>query len=259
VPLVAAVTEPGRAEWRSDVYVHNVGSTELRLVARFLPGGRDNGAAPAEAFTLPPGGKTVVTNVLGTTGLQRWGGTGALVVEGDGGAPACAGEPCGFTVFSRTYNLRAPRLGPRLGEGLPAIPLHRGLYGGGRATFDGVANDDVTTGYVSVATWIPTPVRARLTLRGPDKQEVAAAEVDIPPFGHVFAPFPGRTTGGQLAVQLVKPPAQALFYPAVTLVNAATGEPTHLLATPSKKTAPPEWLAVRPQPLPPAATPAGRR
>ena len=102
---------------------------------------------------------------------------------------------------------------------------------------------------------MPTPVRARLTLRGPDKQEVAVAEVEVPPFGHVFAPFPGRVTGGQLWVQLVKQPARALFYPAVTLVNAATGEPTHLLATPSKKTAPPEWLAVRPRSLPVASEP----
>ena len=116
-----------------------------------------------------------------------------------------------------------------------------------------MSNDDAVTGYVSVATWIPAPVRARITLRDAEKQEVAAAELDIPAFGHAFAPFPGRVTDGQLTVQLVKPPAKALFYPAVTLVNAATGEPVHLLATPSQKTAPPEWLLARPQRLPVAA------
>ena len=255
VPLLAGFTGAGGAAWRSDIYVHNVGAAPLDLIARYLPQGRDNSDAPAEAFTLPAGAKVVVKDILAARGLSRWGALGALLVYADEPAAGCPAGACSFTVFSRTYNARAQRLGPRIGEGLPAIPARSGLYPGGRATFDHVANDDATTGFVSIVTWMPTPVRARLTLRGPDKQEVAVAEVEVPPFGHVFAPFPGRVTGGQLWVQLVKQPARALFYPAVTLVNAATGEPTHLLATPSKKTAPPEWLAVRPRSLPVASEP----
>ena len=254
VPLIAGAAQAGGAEWRSDVAIHNLGATPLDLVAQYLPSGRDNGAAPAATFAVPAGGKVVLADVVAAAGLQRWSRLGALLVYADALGAACDAGGCGFAMFSRTYNTRAPRTGPRLGEGLPAIPARSGLYGGGRATFDGVSNDDATTGYVSIATWIPAPVRARLTLRGPDKREIAATEVDLQPFGHVFAPFPGRTTGGQLAVQLVKPPATALFYPVVTQVNATTGEPTHLLATPSKKTAPPEWLAVRPRRLPVAAT-----
>ena len=253
VPLVAGLSEPGRAEWRSDVFLNNIGDAPLDLVAQFLPSGRDNGSAPAEAFTLPAGGRLVVKDVLSATGLRRWGRSGALMIFAPGPSAACGDLPCGFTAFSRTYNARAPRAGTRIGEGLPAIPAASGLYGGGKATFGGVSNDDAVTGYVSVATWIPAPVRARITLRDAEKQEVAAAELDIPAFGHAFAPFPGRVTDGQLTVQLVKPPAKALFYPAVTLVNAATGEPVHLLATPSQKTAPPEWLLARPQRLPVAA------
>lgn len=258
LPLVAGGVEAAGGVWTSDLAIHNVGAAPLALSARFLPTGRDNGAAPEVEFTLPAAGRAALRDVLAGAGLTRFGSLGALLVYAADPGAGCAGGGCGFTMFSQTYNSRAPRLGPRLGEGLPAIPARSGLYGGGRATFDGVSNDDAVTGWVSVATWIPAPVRARLTLRGPDKREVGASEVDVPPFGHVFAPFPGRTTGGQLAVQLVKPPAQALFYPAVTLIAAATGEPTHLLATPSKKTAPPEWLASRPAPLP-AAGPAARR
>lgn len=250
VPLLAGLADARGATWRSDVYVHNVGSAAVDLVARYLPQGRDNSDAPAEAFTLPAGAKVVASDVLAATGLGRWGPLGALLVSADESAAGCPGGACTFTVFSRTYNLRAPRVGPRIGEGLPAIPARSGRYPGGRATFEHVANDDATTGYVGIATWMPAAARARLSLRGADKQEVAVSEVEIPPFGFVFAPFPGRVTDGQLWVQLVKPPAQALFYPAVTLVNAATGEPAHLLATPSTKTAPPAWLQVRPHRLP---------
>jgi hypothetical protein len=250
VPLLASLDENGRAAWRSDVYVHNVGKGALSLVAQYLPQGRDNSGAPTDAFSLPPGGTVVTTDVLRTTALDRWGALGALLVYVDEAATSCPTGECGFTVFSRTYNLQAPRVGPRIGEGLPSIPARNGLYGGGRATFDRVSNDDATTGVVSIATWMPAATRARLSLRGADKKEVAVTEVEIPPFGYVYAPFPGRVTNGQLWVQLVKPAPQALFYPVVTLVNAATKEPTHLLATPSKKTAAPEWLQVRPHRLP---------
>jgi len=255
VPLVAGAVRTGDAEWHSDIAIHNVGTGPLDLVAQYLPQGRDNSAAPAASFALPAGGRVVLADVVGAAGLQRWGRLGALLVYADAPAAACGDGACGFTMFSRTYNAGAPRVGPRLGEGLPAIPARSGLYGGGKATFGGVSNDDATTGYVSVATWMPTAIRARLSLRGADKQEVAAAELEIPPFGQMFAPFPGRVTDGQLVVNLVKPPATALFSPVVTLVNAATGEPTHLLATPSKKTAPPEWLAARPGTLPVAGDP----
>jgi hypothetical protein len=258
VPLVARLEEGGRPAWRSDVYVHNVGTAALSLVAQYLPQGRDNSEAPTEAFSLPPGGKVVVTDVLRTTALDRWGSLGALLVYVDEAATGRPAAECGFTVFSRTYNLRAPRVGPRIGEGLPSIPARSGLYGGGRATFERVSNDDATTGLVSIATWMPVAARARLSLRAADKKEVAATEVEIPPFGQMLVPFPGRVTNGQLWVQLVKAPAQALFYPVVTLVNAATLEPTHLLATPSKKTAAPEWLQVHPGRLPIAPVDRGQ-
>jgi hypothetical protein len=97
---------------------------------------------------------------------------------------------------------------------------------------------------------MPAAVRAKLTLRDRGKRVVGEGEVEIPPFGQKLVPFPGTVTDGQLVVQLVKPPATALFYPAVTMVETATGEPTHLLATPSRKEAPPEWLASRPLRLP---------
>jgi hypothetical protein len=260
VPLVVRIAGGGTAgDWRSDVYVRNAGARPLAITARFLPAGRDNTTAPAEAFTLPGGRSLIVKDVLAATGLLRWGRAGALVLQADAGGPECVAGPCGITVFSRTYNVLAPRAGPRVGEGLPAIPGEHGLYPGGRATFNGVSHDDAVTGYVSVATWIPAAVRARIVLRDAAKREVAATELEVPPFGQVFAPFPGRASGGQLWVQLVKPPAKALFYPVVTQVDAATGEPTHLLAAPSPKTAPPEWLAAAPQPLAPAPAPAAAR
>jgi hypothetical protein len=248
VPLLASVSTPGEAQWRSDVTISNLSAAPLPLVAQFLPGSRDNSAAPAVEFTLPPGATHLVTDVVGSTGLARWGALGALLVYAD--ESACAGAPCSFTVFSRTYNAAAPRTGPRIGEGLPALAARRGLYGGGRAMFDHVSNDGAYRSFVTIATWIPTPVHALVTLRNRDKQVVGTSELDLPAFGQKLVRFPGTATDGQLSVQLAKPPAQALFYPVVTMVETATGEPTHLLAPPSKKEAPPEWLAVRPAKLP---------
>jgi 4-amino-4-deoxy-L-arabinose transferase-like glycosyltransferase len=251
VPLLASVSAPGEAPWRSDVTISNLGPAPLPLVAQYLPGDRDNSAAPAVEFTLPPGATYLVTDVVGSAGLVRWGVWGALLVYADGSA--CAGAPCSFTVFSRTYNTAAPRTGPRIGEGLPALAARRGLYGGGRAVFEHVSNDAAYRSFVSIATWVPAPVHALVTLRGRDKQVVGTSELDLAAFGQKLVPFPGTVTDGQLSVQLVKQPAQALFYPVVTMVETATGEPTHLLATPSRKEAPAEWLAVRPARLPIAA------
>ena len=259
VPLVAKLPESGESAWRTDVYVHNAGTARLPVVAQFLPQGRDNGEAPTITFAVGPGAGVVSHDVLAETGLGRWGEIGALLVYPDPAATPCPAGGCGLSVFSRTYNARAARVGPRLGEGLPAIPAGNGLYPGGRATFEHVANDDATLGYVSIATWMPVAARARLSLRDADRQEVAAAEVALPPFGHVFAPFPGRVTDGQLWVQLVKPPANALFYPAVTLVNRGTREPVHLLAAPAKRVAPPEWLLATSRRLPPPPDAGGRR
>jgi hypothetical protein len=259
VPLVARISGGGKEDWRSDVYVRNAGAKELTITAHYLPAGRDNTLAPTETFTLPAGRSVIVNDVLAATAMARWGQVGALLLHADAGGPECIPGPCGFTAFSRTYNVVAKRVGPRIGEGVPAIAAENGLYPGGRATFYGVSHDDAVTGYVSVATWIPAAVRVRISLRDVGKREVGASEVDVAPFGQAFAPFPGRTTGGQLWVQLVKPPARAPFYPVVTQVSAATGEPTHLLAVPSPKTAPPEWLAVRPQRLPHSPSPATRK
>jgi 4-amino-4-deoxy-L-arabinose transferase-like glycosyltransferase len=259
VPLVAGLSVPGEAQWKSDVTISNLGATPLPLVAQYLPSERDNSSAPAAEFTLPPGVSHLVTDVVGSTGLLRWGARGALLVYAE--QSGCGAAPCSFTVFSRTYNAAAPRTGPRIGEGLPALAARRGLYGGGRAVFDHVSNDGAYHSFVTIATWIPTPVHALVTLRDRDKQVVGTSELDLPAFGQKLVPFPGTVTDGQLSVQLVKQPAQALFYPVVTMVETVTGEPTHLLATPSRKEAPPEWLALRPARLPIEAggsTPPGR-
>jgi len=250
IPLLAGVTEPGGAQWRSDITISNLGTSPLPLVAQFLPAGRDNSSAPAAEFTLPGGATHLVTDVVGAAGLGRWSGIGALLIYADRDRCASAGIDCVFTAFSRTYNTRAPRTGPRLGEGMPALAARRGMYGGGRAAFEHVSNDGSYRSWVSIATWIPAGVQAKLTLRDRGKRVVGEGEVEIPPFGQKLVPFPGTVTDGQLVVQLVKPPATALFYPAVTMVETATGEPTHLLATPSRKEAPPEWLASRPLRLP---------
>jgi hypothetical protein len=219
-------------------------------VAQFLPDGRDNSTAPTAVFTVPAGATHVITDVIGVAGLNRWGGIGALLLYADPDRCAAAGSQCSFVAFARTYSPSSPRVGPRISEGTPALAARRGLYGGGRAVFDHVSNDKDDRGYVSVATWVPVAVRAKLTLRDRGKQVVGQSEIELPPFGQRFVPFPGTVSDGQLSVQLVKPPATALFYPLVTMLDAATGEPTHLLATPSKKEAPPDWLAVHPARLP---------
>ncbi len=258
VPLLASVTEPGGAQWHTDVSISNVGAAPLPLVVQFLPGGRDNSSAPTAEFILPGRTTHVVNDALGSTGLARWGGVGALLIYADPGTCAAAGSECAFSAFSRTYNTRARRSGPWIREGLPALAARRGLYGGGRAVFEHVSNDGACRGYVSVATWMPGAAQAKVTLRDRGKVVAGEALVSVPPFGQVFVPFPGTVTDGQLVVNLVGQPATALFYPAVTLVETATGEPTHLLATPSRKEAPMEWLAARPAPLPAAGGPQQR-
>jgi 4-amino-4-deoxy-L-arabinose transferase-like glycosyltransferase len=252
VPLLARMKVPGGGEWRTDVFLANLGAEPLPLVAQYLPRGRDNSTAPAIDFTLPAGASYVVADVVGGAGLAHWGDLGAMLLRADPARCSGDGAPCSFTVFSRTYNSGAARLGPRLGEGLPALAARRGLYGGGRATFEHVSNDAGTRGFVNVVTWIPGPVHATLTLRDGGRTTIGESDVEIPPFGEVFVPFPGSVTDGQLSVQLVKPPANALFYPSVTLVDQTTGEPTHLLASPSRKEAPPEWFSTHPGPLPAA-------
>jgi hypothetical protein len=255
VPLLAGIVDPSGARWRTDVTISNLGSEPLPLVAQFLPADRDNSAAPTIEFTLPGGVTHGVTDVLGSTGLSHWGGVGALLLYADEKRCPGGGAGCSFAAFSRTYNAGARCAGPCLGEGMPALAARRGRYGGGRAAFEHVSNDGTYRSFVSVATWMPAPAHALVTLVDGAKHVVATSELDIPPFGERFLPFPGTVTDGELWVELVRQPATALFYPAVTMVATATGEPTHLLATPSTKEAPPEWLAPRPQRLPVAGGP----
>ncbi len=255
IPLLAGVTDAGGIQWRSDVTVTNLGSGPLPLVAQFLPADRDNSAAPAIEFTLPAGTTYRATDAVGATGFGRWGGFGALLIYADESLCPGGGAGCSFAVFSRTYTTSARRSGPFLGEGMPALAARRGRYGGGRAAFEHVSNDATYRSYVSIATWVPVPVHALVTLVDGAKNVVGKRELDIPPFGQELVPFPGAVTDGRLLVELVKQPETALFYPAVTMVATVTGEPTHLLATPSKKEAPPEWLAARPRRLPVAGGP----
>jgi 4-amino-4-deoxy-L-arabinose transferase-like glycosyltransferase len=250
IPLLTGVDEANGARWRSDVTISNLGTRPLSLVAQFLPEGRDNSAAPSLELTLPPGPAYRVQDVIGAGGLSAWGRSGALLLWTDERTCAEPGGECAFAAFARTYNTHAPRKGPYLNEGMPALAARRGLYGGGIAAFEHVSNDERYRSYLSLATWMPVPARARVTLRDGARQVVGESEFELPPFGQTLVPFPGTVSDGQLLVRLVGQPATALFYPAVTMVETATGEPTHLLGTPSRKEAPAEWLAVRPQRLP---------
>jgi 4-amino-4-deoxy-L-arabinose transferase-like glycosyltransferase len=229
IPQVAHLTGQGGALWRTDVVVINPSKRALDLGAQLL-WARRNASGPAQAgVPLPAGGVLVVRDVLALPEFVGAEGVGALLIYAlDGGLP-CRREDCSLLVWARTYNGSVQAVGWLPGEWLPGVAPELGLRGGKKATFSPITNDSSVRSSVGVASLSVRAVRVRVRVFTPSGELAEESEHEVGSFDHLHTALQAVVAGGRVEVEAVAPARDALLFPYVSLVDQATGAPTHLL------------------------------
>jgi Dolichyl-phosphate-mannose-protein mannosyltransferase len=250
VPQVAHVPGAGGAVWRTDLLVINPHRHPLRITAAFLPTATDNGEAPFVSETVAPDDIFNAPDVLSMPRFAGRGGLGAMLVYAADPTAPCRGESCTFRILARTYNSSAAPAAWRDAEWLPGVPADQAVRPGDLATFGGVSSGEGVRASVGLASWSDEPVRVRVRVLTRGGGVVSDREVAVPAFGHLRLDLAAAVTDGRVEVELVDAPRQSMLVPYVSMVDEATGLPTHRLQDQAPERVPPKgWLPPFPRPL----------
>ena len=233
--ITAVANKAGVAgtDWHSDLTLYNPQSRPLTIKIFFLPSGQDNashGAPMAPPITLQPWQTLNLWDILGSSGFDARGWTGALLVYADTAASGCpntAGDPsCDFAAFDRNYTLDPGRTDGEFGQAFPGFPANLGVDGSVIAYLPQISDDAVFRTNVGVASWTADWVTVRVDLQDEAGNIIARRDHSVPPYGHMQWRLEDGVTGGTLAAYIVAGPSDAMVYPYATVVNWATGDAT---------------------------------
>jgi hypothetical protein len=188
----------------------------------------------APPIDLQPWETLNLWDVLGPSGFNARGQTGALLVYADvdlNSCPSTKGDTsCDFAVFARNYTLNPLGGGGEFGQDFPGFPANLGLEYGFFAYLPQLTDDQEFITSIGVASWTGAWVTARVDLQETDGTIGRHYEVLIPPFGHVQGRIPVGLKGGTAAVYIVDGPNDSAVYPYATVRSAITGDPTTIEA-----------------------------
>ncbi|HVN74796.1 MAG TPA: hypothetical protein VMT19_00665 [Thermoanaerobaculaceae bacterium] len=232
--VTAVANKAGLAgtDWHSDVTLYNPQSRPITVKMFFLPSGLDNsqGAPEAPLITLDPWQTLNLWDILGSSGFNARGWTGALLVYADTAASGCPGTSgdtsCDFAVFGRNYTLDVHSADGEFGQDFPGFPASLGVDSSVIAYMPQISDDEVFRTNVGVASWTSDWVTVRVDLQDEAGNIVARHDHLVPPYGHVQWRLEDGISGGTLAAYIVGGPSDAMVYPYATVVNWATGDAT---------------------------------
>ncbi len=251
-------------DWHSDLTLYNPQSRALTVKLFFLPSGQDNasnGAPMAPPITLAPWETLNLWDILGPSGFNARGWTGALLVYADAAASGCPGTAgdtsCDFAVFDRNYTLDPASTDGEFGQDFPGFPANLGVDWSVIAYLPQISDDAVFRTNVGVASWTGDWVTVRVDLQDEAGNVVARHDHSVPPYGHVQWRLENGVTGGTLAAYVVAGPSDTMVYPYATVVNWTTGDATTVEAQITSVGLSAQSLSIRrwaqraaPQPLP---------
>jgi len=230
--ITAAANKQGwmGTDWHTDLTLYNPHTKVLYVVLQFLPTGQDNTVAPtAPLIDLQPWETLNLWDVLGPTGFDARGQTGALLVYADTKANDCTNagtSGCDFAAFARNYTLNPLDGGGEFGQDFAGFPANLGVDRSVIAYLPQLMDDPEFITSIGAASWTNGWVTVRVDLQDTAGQVIYTYTSIIPPYGHWQDRIPTGIEGGTAAVYITDGPSDAMVYPYATVRSAITGDPT---------------------------------
>ena len=232
VPAAAHTSGLNGASWRTDVEVHNPGTTAVTYVVDLLKQGTDNGSGVASrSFSLGPQQSARYADVLSSL----FGFTGAAALR-------LTSAPGPILVNSRTYNLIGPSsvglpVGASFGQYVPGLPETEAIGYGEEGRLVQLSHRDASAltdfrtnvGFVNT-TGSPIDLTIELyTAEGTLLGTIADASTHLPPWGFaqingVFRAFTASLEDGYAVVRTPTPGGRFFAF-ATVIDNHLTGDP----------------------------------
>lgn len=177
LPAAAHVAGTGGTNWRSDVEIHNPGSTQARFTLALLKNDQDNGSPPGAAFTLDGGKAVRYGDVLAAPAVGfAFSGSGTLRVT------PSAGE---VMATMRTFNDQATGT---FGQFIPGQPQGGAIVQGQQARLIMLVQSvSTTTGFRSnlgVVNAVGSTMVVKVDLYRGDGTLLGTQTVSLRPFEH---------------------------------------------------------------------------
>jgi len=224
IPGSAHVNGAGGTHWRTDLEVHNPGSTDASFMIELLKRGKENPSPVSKSFTLAAGRSARYTDALDT--LFGFTGAAALRITPSSGV---------ITVTSRTYNAAAKG---SYGQFIPAVAATEAVGTGEPVPLAQLSQSATTSsGYrtnIGVVNTSATPMTVVIDLYDGNGSKLGAKNVDLKAYEYIqvdriFSPVtPGTLDDCYAILSTATPKASFLAYGSV--VDNRSGDPVYVPA-----------------------------
>ncbi len=237
VPAAAHASGMNGASWRTDLEVHNPGSTAVTFDVTLLRQNADNGGSPAtRRFSLGPQQSVRYADAL----ASLFGFTGAAALR-------LTSAPGPILANSRTYNLIGPNsvglpVGASFGQYVPGLPEAEAIGYGEEGRLTQLSHRDASalTGFRTNIGFVNTtgsPIDMKVDLYKADGALLGTVQdpaTHLPPWGFaqvnaVFGPFTASLEDGYAVVR-TSTPGGRFFAFATVIDNHLTGDPIFIPA-----------------------------
>lgn len=237
VPASAHASGVNGASWRTDLEVHNPGTTAVTFGVALLKQGTDNGGSPAtRSFSLGPQQSVRYADVLATL----FGYTGAAALR-------LTSTPGPILVNSRTYNLIGANsvglpVGASFGQFVPGLPETEAIGYGEEGRIIQLSHRDASAlaGFRANLGFVNTtgsPIDLRVDLYTADGAPIGTlqdATTRLAPWefdqvNGIFGRFAGEVADGYAVVRTTTPGGRFFAF-ATVIDNHLTGDPVFIPA-----------------------------
>ena len=229
LPEVAAISGAAASVWRTDLMLHNPHAWRLSVVLELVGTESPNAHPRHWPLDLEAGETIWIRDVLDGPPFRSGPREGALYVHATDCDAKDTELECTFLLFSRTRSVTGPVPIDRIGEGLPGVPLRRGLGSGATAVFENIPWAPTTRVNFGAASRRAGAATVRVSLRDKGLTETWSAELEVPPLGHIQRRLPTTAASNALLVEIKGLTAPGGVFPYLDILDADQHVTTHLL------------------------------
>lgn len=241
IPAAAHATGAAGTNWRSDVEIHNPGTTQAAYTIALLQRDANNANPTTKSFTLNPGLSVRYTDILSS--MFAFSGAAALKISVTSGTILASSRTYNLMVAGNPLNLPA---GATFGQFVPALAASDAVASTEQARLIQLAHSRAASGfrtnigYVNTTNTTLTMTTDLYTATG---TKLGTYNDSLPPFGYkqvdkIFEKVTSQDVADGYAIVRTTTTGGA-FFAYASVIDNPTGDPTFIPAQKTSSSSPP--------------------
>lgn len=241
IPAAAHATGAAGTNWRSDVEIHNPGSSQAAYTIALLKRDNDNSSPTTKSFTLNPGLSVRYSDILSS--MFGFSGAAALKISVTSGSILASSRTYNLMVAGNPLNLPA---GATFGQFVPALAATDAVASTEQARLIQLAHSRTSSGFrtnIGYVNTTSTTLTMTTDLYTASGTKLGTYNDSLPPFGYkqvdkIFEKVTSQdVTDGYAIVRTTT--TGGTFFAYASVIDNPTGDPTFIPAQKTSSSTPP--------------------